>query len=1545
MGFKPFRLWIWTAVLLLSVSLSVPGRSLQEIKRSGKIYVGFTQWDYRNINYPLALEFARYLNVRLVDVTIDWNDAFSWNGKIPSDLETNPDLSYSPDAFREVDIICSTFSTLEWRRKLFDFAETLYSAELLITGRDQQLPRDFSELKEKKVAFMAGTSFETHMKEISREIGGGINLVPVKTDDDSKKLLLGDKVYAIVLDADEALNFNTQNGNKFQIVFPVSPVTHSAWAVEKNSNLRLEVEDFFETISGNGVLDKIFNDKFHVTYSSFVDKIRRTSRPQVYHRDLKDILASKKLMVALRERDFVYHEGEHRQFMHALAEEFADYLGVKLDYIITPNSSKYWENYSGRIIKDSTYIPDWFNYFDLACDIFIPADWRTNKIDMVSLFPTEYSLVAPKKTHIASLDELPRLRGVAAKGTVYEDMLLKRGVKKLVYTDVDHFLQTISEGKADYAIVINAFFELSSYPDLEVKFPLGETDICWSLRKDQPELKETLCRFIDESRKNGLIRILDHALRENEQYSPDEILSSYYESFQKGQLPYILYGTEDGLPQEDVFTIFQDRKGYMWFGTNSGAARYNGREMQTISVRQGLPGNSVFSIAEDTSGLLYIATSKGIAVLREGKVQRILFEGESVSRVYIDAVQNKWFAGENVLYMEDPKGRIINYSGKLPNVSDITYSPSVKAWYFATPGGIYMRLQEGLPQKVSSTPCYAVYADINDSIWVSWKDGLSIVSGQNLRQGRFEKSNRQLNIPLGLSNALVKQIIPSRYGSVWLITDYRLYQVISTEQKAMVYEQEIGLKNNTILSFFEDAEDNLWIGFSGGLQRLTNKRGLRNFFPNVLNSYIYSVIEDKKDRIWVASNNGLFYFSDKLVNFGQEINVGKGRCVVGDLPDGDIVIGNTAGLKVVDQSTLKVIREYQFVQPLSGLENIFISSRGEIFLLTGVRGKIYYLRHPDDHPIAFENRSTSNVFSLTETGDGRIIGGNNTGLIAFNGYEFRQLKDVGCAVWSVCYDDDKLWLGTDCGLMTFANNEIQKVTFSNRSNLVIKAIAPARNRAYLWIGTNNGFLYLNKLTRTEELSMDSKDGLMGDEITADGLYVDSKGVLWIGTYHGLSDFNIRASTAHTYSPICYIERMYLNGDEIKPGSRKVFKHWENNLVFEISALSFTDEQSVEYEFYLRGLANDYSSYNKGKEYKAFYSNLPPGSYEFIYKARGKNGVWGYAQKYSFTILKAWYETWAFRITLIVFILGAVWLLYHWRVRRIEAQKRKLEQLVKERTIELEEANIEIEAQRDMAERQRDQITQQKKEIMDSIRYAEQIQKSVLPSGTELKDILPEYFIMFRPRDIVSGDFYWAAHKNGTFILTAADSTGHGVPGAFMSLLGVTFLNEIVTGQDQITAGEILNQLRVHIVKALGQQGMTGEHKDGMDMALCMIDKENKKCQFAGANNPLYIIRKGELHEIKGDKMPVAIHEDMHSFTTHELSLEEGDVLYMFSDGYADQFGGPAGKKLMNKALRKTLLSISSLPMNRQHDILEERFDQWKKGYEQVDDVLIVGVRI
>lgn len=291
---------------------------------------------------------------------------------------------------------------------------------------------------------------------------------------------------------------------------------------------------------------------------------------------------------------------------------------------------------------------------------------------------------------------------------------------------------------------------------------------------------------------------------------------------------------------------------------------------------------------------------------------------------------------------------------------------------------------------------------------------------------------------------------------------------------------------------------------------------------------------------------------------------------------------------------------------------------------------------------------------------------------------------------------------------------------------------------------------------------------------------------------------------------------------------------------------------------------------------------------------------------------------------------------------IETQRDHIEE---QRDAIMKQHEITLE-QRDKLAAQNEEIMKQQKEITDSIYYARRIQTALLPPEAALNKSLPEHFILNKPRDIVSGDYYWMTQKENKTIIVAADCTGHGVPGAFMSMLGIAFLTEIVNEDDDLAAHDILNQLRDRVIYSLHQTGEIGEQKDGMDMALCIIDKKSQTLEFSGAYNPLYLIRNNELIVVKADKMPVAIHlRKDQSFTRHTVKLQNNDTIYIFSDGYVDQFGGPRGRKFMSKRFKELLMSIQEQPMRKQCQVLDQTIEEWRGDIAQVDDILILGIRV
>jgi serine phosphatase RsbU (regulator of sigma subunit)/Tfp pilus assembly protein PilF len=342
----------------------------------------------------------------------------------------------------------------------------------------------------------------------------------------------------------------------------------------------------------------------------------------------------------------------------------------------------------------------------------------------------------------------------------------------------------------------------------------------------------------------------------------------------------------------------------------------------------------------------------------------------------------------------------------------------------------------------------------------------------------------------------------------------------------------------------------------------------------------------------------------------------------------------------------------------------------------------------------------------------------------------------------------------------------------------------------------------------------------------------------------------------------------------------------------------------------------------------------------------------------------------------VILILAIWLvaLYYTSLKRSRKLTRALEErraLLAKQSSELQEkndrilnANEELKVLNEAVSKQNQKILEaneeltvlneavnkQKNEILDSITYAKKIQAAMFPPEQYFHEILNDVFILFKPRDIVSGDFFWIKQVNQYVVLAAADCTGHGVPGAFMSLLGISFLNEIVQRREITQANQVLNELRKQIRNSLRQHGQAEESKDGIDMALCVIDEKNNALQYSGANNPLYMIRDKngtpELTEFKADRMPLGYYQgSFKTFTNQDIQLEDGDVLYLFSDGFMDQKGGKDSKKFMSKNFKDLLLKIHQEPLQEQKNILDKTITDWMGDNSQIDDILVMGFRV
>ncbi len=388
---------------------------------------------------------------------------------------------------------------------------------------------------------------------------------------------------------------------------------------------------------------------------------------------------------------------------------------------------------------------------------------------------------------------------------------------------------------------------------------------------------------------------------------------------------------------------------------------------------------------------------------------------------------------------------------------------------------------------------------------------------------------------------------------------------------------------------------------------------------------------------------------------------------------------------------------------------------------------------------------------------------------------------------------------------------------------------------------------------------------------------------------------------------------------------------------------------------LEGL-NDGWIYLGNRRFVSF-SDIKEGNYVLKIKGSNNDGVWN-EKGISLIIIKKppWWRTVyayiALGILLMLIFLLTIWI----RTRALISERKYLEKQVEIRTNEIQIQKAEIEAQRDEIEvqrdytaSQRDKLKQMNDSLTDSIYYAKRIQSAILPNKEILINLFKESFILYLPKDIISGDFYWVkeiinANKRKVYF-AVADCTGHGVPGGFVSMLGITLLNEIITDKKSLFPAEVLNILRDQVKHSLQQTWENRNSKDGMDISLCMFDEETKKLTYAGANSRLHISKKDELQEIVGDRMPIGIYYNERPFTNHTINIENNDVVYLYSDGYQDQFGGNKGMKFMRKSFNKLLVQIKDLNLDTQKENILKTLKDWQSNnFEQVDDITIMGIK-
>jgi ligand-binding sensor domain-containing protein/serine phosphatase RsbU (regulator of sigma subunit) len=1028
----------------------------------------------------------------------------------------------------------------------------------------------------------------------------------------------------------------------------------------------------------------------------------------------------------------------------------------------------------------------------------------------------------------------------------------------------------------------------------------------------------------------------------------------------------------EGLANNNVFSILEDKTGNLWFGTSGGASKYDGKFFTTYTNKQGIANNTVNSILEDKSGNLWFGTEEG-ASRYDGKYFTTFTKKEglasnTVNNILKDKKGNLWFGTNEGLS---------RYNGK--SFSNFT-------------------TKQGLSNNIIT----AIREDKRGNIWIATENsGVSKYDG-NTFTNYTEKE--------GLISNIVRCIFEDKGGNFWFGSKGGISKF---DGKFFTnYSQKDGLTINAVLSILQDKSENLWFGTrSGGINRFDGK-----IFTNyteeegLTDQRVRSIYKDKYDNLWFGTENGVSKYDGKYFNNLTDKN-SIGKSVLGSILEdksGNIwfaTLGNGV-IKYDGKSYFNFNQNnglisnvvWSILEDKSG--NIWFGTDGGISKYDGTSYTNYTFK---------QGLVNNRVRSIYEDKSGNIWIGTLLGVSKYDGKTFTNFnEDSGLAnntVRSILQDKSgNLWFGTEGGASRYNGNYF--INFTEKNGLSNNAVFSMLEDKIgnLWFGTRFG---LNKLTPTKLTEIINKiktktlteqdiifknysysEGFLGIGVFAGKTMHQAKdGTIWIGTNDRLTAYHPEGDVTDTVIPNIQLTSIEIFNETINwfnllhpvaPGSlikepsmrtkdttvilgngvsftgfnfdgitkwyslpENLSLAYNNNyLTFNFIGITMGQSKKVKYQYKLEGLDENWSALTN--KTSATYGNLTHGTYTFKVKAMNSEGYWSKPYQYSFIIHPPFWQLWWFRNLIIVVILVLGYSLYRWRTATLRRDKEVLEQIVEERTAEVQN--------------QKQLIEQKHKEITDSINYAERIQRSLLASKKILDENLKDYFIVFKPKDIVSGDFYWAAKlSNNNFAIVTADSTGHGVPGAIMSILNISCLEKSVEVEKLTTPDEILNHTRTKIIETLKNDGSLEGGKDGMDGSLLSFDFKTNILQCAAANSSTWIVRtssssevnnKPELIEIKADRFPIGKHDrDDTSFTLHTLNIQKGDVIYTLTDGFPDQFGGLKGKKFKHKHLKELLLEIAHEPMQTQQQKLNAAFESWKSNLEQVDDVTLIGIKI
>jgi len=1038
------------------------------------------------------------------------------------------------------------------------------------------------------------------------------------------------------------------------------------------------------------------------------------------------------------------------------------------------------------------------------------------------------------------------------------------------------------------------------------------------------------------------------------------------------------YSVSDGVDQSDILAVSQSTNGYLLYGTNGGGVGvFDGYHFRAIKEKHGLANNVVFSIDVSVGGDVWVATREGLSRINKNvtKVTKSYLKESSFYVVSVNKPNNDvWFGSSQGLYKYNTKLDSVEFvktENELLNTAFINciYTDSAaNMWIGTKASGVFMINKNGKIKNFSDKNGFAtnyiktIIEGKRGEIIVGTIDGLYLINKEEVSLIELPKIEGS-HLTFTSSTAYKNQLV---FGAL----NNQLYFLDKVTYKPYWITPSNGFSYKKIWSVYTDKESNLWLGSIGaGLVKFNPIFTYYNTKNGLSSDYINAVFENSVGELYVGINGGFNVITkNSAVKTYQLLEeLGFSNAYHFNEFNNQVYLGTNNGLFKLDGEKTKQI---PFADKEVKDENIYSSYKHKNKIYVGGKMGVYIME--SDTLFSISNSPKEFVYNIISY-KGFIYLASNKGIYKHNGTTFEFLsKEQGLECDRVkCFKIDSknnLWIGTSEGAFLYNGKNFKRVDEGSgltSENIYLMEIDDKGN---IWLGSNKGLDRLNiesvyqhwnnPANKIEVRNYTNNEGFNGVECNLNAVHRNKQNQLYFGTINGLYIYHSLNDEINKVPPIITFKNIKLNfedvdwstySNEINPETNlpSVLKlrYNNNNLIFEFVGVSLTNPLEVQYQYKLEGLDEDWLPLTKDR--KAVYTAIPHGEYTFRLKSKNSDGVWNESEEtFVFSISPPWYKTMWFYISSVLFVLAIGYIILVVRTRNLKKTQVILTTKVEERTKELREEKEKVESINSTLAEQKKVIEVANKNITDSINYAKKIQDAILPRSTKLDELNDSVAILYLPKDVVSGDFYWFEKIENKYIFATADCTGHGVPGAFMSMIGVNNLNQIIVENKITRPDKILKELNIAVKKVLKQDDEDSESRDGMDISISCFDLDTKTISYAGAFRPLVYIRNNELFEIKGSRNPIGGSAPIDfDYELHEFEYLKDDVYYMFSDGFPDQFGGTKGKKFMNKQLKEVFMNIFKESPTTQKEKLKAELESWRGDNEQIDDVLVMCVKI